>query len=370
VGFAEVLDRVASGVEGPLELAGAIARCADVEWMCVPAGEGTWWEVRGGGAQRPRATAAPARLVDFRFARSAPDGRLARVEGRALGRSPRFLASGFREVLIYVDRRHPGAPAVLGLSRPLSIEPALLESMLRVWFAIDALRDRLSAAHEDGRWSRLGRETACVAHDLRHSLTVVGLELERCAAEAAPGSPIVESVERARAEVGTASAICRRSLGRGEPASVSEPVDLAACLLDVARRATANAGGSPGERVEVRCAGDLVIRTDRSMLERLLQNLVLNALEASPDDRIVSIEASSSRAGEATIAVLDSGRGMPPKELSDLLRFGRSGSSGSGIGSASARACARALGTELEFRTRLGEGTAVRFRIRALEQTG
>jgi signal transduction histidine kinase len=106
------------------------------------------------------------------------------------------------------------------------------------------------------------------------------------------------------------------------------------------------------------------------MLERLLQNLVLNALEASPDDRIVSIEASSSRAGEATIAILDSGRGMPPKELSDLLRFGRSGSSGSGIGSASARACARALGTELEFRTRLGEGTAVRFRIRALVQTG
>jgi len=114
-------------------------------------------------------------------------------------------------------------------------------------------------------------------------------------------------------------------------------------------------------------AMERVIVGQKSMLERLLQNLVLNALEASPDDQIVSIEAASVRAGEASIAVLDSGRGMPAQDLVDLLRFGRSGSSGSGIGWTSAEACARALGAKLEIRSRLGEGTAVRFRIRSLD---
>jgi signal transduction histidine kinase len=367
VSFAEVLDRVASGIERPLELARAIARFADLEWMCVPAGDGEWLEVRAGGVCQPQAGARPSRIVDFDLAHSSPLEQLVRVGSDALARSPRSVAAGFREILIYVDRRHPNAPAVLGLSRPLAIEIAELESMLRVWFAIDALRDRLRAADEGRRWSRLGRETACVAHDLRHSLTVVGLGLDRCAAEAAPGSPIAEAVERARADLRHAGTICQRSLGKEEPVVAIELVDLAACLLDVGRRATEISSGRARTRVEVRCAGDLVIRTDRPMLERLLQNLVLNALEASPDDQIVSIEAASVRAGEASITVLDSGRGMPAKDLVDLLRFGRSGSSGSGIGSTSAEACARALGAKLEIRSRLGEGTAVRFRIRSLD---
>jgi signal transduction histidine kinase len=314
--------------------------------------------------------AKPSRLVDFGLARSMPLEQLVRIGGERLARSPRSVAGGCREILFYVDRRHPDSPAVLGLSRPLAIELAQLESLLRVWFAIDGLRDRVRRADEDLRWSRLGRETACVAHDLRHSLTVVGLELDRCAADAVPGSPIAEALERARAELRTAGTICQRSLGKGETIAASEPVQLAACLLDVGRRATEIAGSRSGTRVEVRCPGDVVIRTDRSLLERLLQNLVLNGLEASPDGRAVSIEAESLRAGEASIAVVDSGRGMPSKDLADLLRFGRSGSKGTGIGSASAEACARALGTELEIRSRLGEGTAVRFRIRSLEPRG
>jgi signal transduction histidine kinase len=239
--------------------------------------------------------------------------------------------------------------------------------MLRVWFAIDALRDRLRQADEDGRWSRLGRETACVAHDLRHSLTVVGLELDRCAAEAAQGSPIAESIERARADLRIAGTICQRSLGKAAPVLASEAVELASSLLAVGRRATEISKPRGRARVDVRCAEDLVVRTDRSILERLLQNLVLNALEASREDDVVSIEATSDRAGEVSIAVFDSGRGMPQKDLADLLRFGRSGASGSGIGSASAEGCARALGTVLEIRSRLGEGTAVRFRLRSLE---
>jgi signal transduction histidine kinase len=54
---------------------------------------------------------------------------------------------------------------------------------------------------------------------------------------------------------------------------------------------------------------------------------------------------------------------MPRAELADLLRLGQSGGRGNGIGTASAEDCARALGSGLEFRSRLGRGTEVRFRI-------
>jgi two-component system sensor histidine kinase HydH len=147
-------------------------------------------------------------------------------------------------------------------------------------------------------------------------------------------------------------------------------VRLADLLREIGRKASGISRAGDRTPVEVRCAEDVEVRTDRVLLGRLLQNLVLNALDASPEGQAVLLEAAAVANGEVSIAVLDTGRGMPRAELADLLRFGRSGSSGTGIGSASAEDCARSLGSVLEVRTRLGRGTEVRFRIRSLEPAG
>lgn len=351
--------------EPAIELARAIAAFAGLDWLCLPDGEGAWTEVRARGSRWRRSEARPSRCIEFGALRALPPDRLVRVDEASLGRSPRWAAADFREVLLFLDPRRLDAPAVLGCRRPLGprvAETAHLEAILRSWFAVVAARERVHQGEEELRWSRIGKQTACLAHDLRHSLTFVGLELDRCAAESAGESRISERIERARAELRAAAEVCEQSLGRPDARRPGKSFRLAELLREVAHRAkgVSEARG----RIDLVCAEDLEVSADRALLGRLLQNLVLNALDASHVDGLVAILAERSSSGDVSIAVRDSGRGMPRAEIAHLLRLGRSGSGGHGIGSASAEDCARGLGSALEFRSRLGRGTEVRFRIR------
>jgi signal transduction histidine kinase len=348
--------------EPAIELARAIAAYAGLDWLCLPDGDGEWTEIRGRGSRWRRSEARPARCIEFGALRSLPSDRLVRVDEAALGRSPRWAAADLREVFLFRDARKLDAPAVLGLRRPMAAETSHLETLLRSWFAVGVARERVRQDEEEVRWDRIGRQTACLAHDLRHGLTLVGLELDRCAAEAVGESRVSEGIARARAELRATAEVCEGGLGRTEVRDPGTSFLAVEVLRDVVRRAHAISGARA--RVELRCAADLEMRTDRVILGRLVQNLVLNALEASPADAVVALEVARSPVGDVTIAVRDSGRGMPRAELAGLLRLGRSGGGGSGIGTASAEDCARALGSSLEFRSRLGRGTEVRFRIR------
>jgi signal transduction histidine kinase len=122
--------------------------------------------------------------------------------------------------------------------------------------------------------------------------------------------------------------------------------------------------------VRTTCPPGARARGDAVFLGRLVQNLVLNALEASPRGSGVEVEVRRVGMGEVSLAVRDHGKGMAAAEIQQLLAIGRSGSGGTGVGSASLEACARALGVELEVRSTLGVGTEVAFRLRSPRTAG
>lgn len=120
---------------------------------------------------------------------------------------------------------------------------------------------------------------------------------------------------------------------------------------------------------------------DFDRLQQLLINLVDNAIKYTPPGRevllIANRVAASNGAGQIEISVIDSGPGIPEKELPRLTeRFYRADKArsrdlgGTGLGLAIVKHIVQAHLGELQFDSTLNQGTTVRVRLPAAPADG
>jgi two-component system sensor histidine kinase MtrB len=221
--------------------------------------------------------------------------------------------------------------------------------------ALEAKIEALSAAQ-----ARERRFTADVAHELRTPLTglvgeasLLAEHVDRMPPESRrPAELLISDVGRLRALVEELMEISR--LDSGAESVQAESVDLAALTRAVLR--------SRGweERVTLD-GGEAVVTSDPRRLERILANLVGNALEHGAD----GIEV---RVGSDFVEVSDHGPGIAPEHLPHVFeRFykadpSRSGR-GSGLGLAIAQENARLLGGEIQVESEPGQGSRFTLRL-------
>jgi two-component system sensor histidine kinase KdpD len=119
--------------------------------------------------------------------------------------------------------------------------------------------------------------------------------------------------------------------------------------------------GEAGRSVSVRIPEELpAVRADPALLERILVNLIGNALRFSPADRSPMLTASE-HGGQVELRVVDHGPGIPESERDHVfLPFQRLGDrdnhSGVGLGLALSRGLAEAMGGSLAPETTPGGG--------------
>jgi two-component system sensor histidine kinase MtrB len=147
-------------------------------------------------------------------------------------------------------------------------------------------------------------------------------------------------------------------LDAGAESVQAQNVDLAALT-----RAVLRARGWE-ERVHLD-GGEAVVESDPRRLERILANLVGNALEHGADGVEVRIGRDDSR---AFVEVEDRGPGIAPEHLPHLFeRFYKADPSragrGSGLGLAIAQENARLLGGEIQVESELGRGSRFTLRL-------
>jgi two-component system sensor histidine kinase MtrB len=233
--------------------------------------------------------------------------------------------------------------------------------------ALEAKIEALSRAQERER-----RFTADVAHELRTPVTALVAEAsllrehlaELPGAAQRPAELLVGDVMRLRQLVDALMEISR--LDSGTEAVRDAEIDLAGVIRAII------AGRGWGERVRFEAPammlpGDptrpLMVRTDPRRLERVLANLIANAVEHGG----AGVEVRLVPAGPAVvrIEVADRGPGIAPEHLPHLFdRFYKAdparSSAGSGLGLAIARENARVIGAGIEIRSEPGVGTEVR----------
>jgi signal transduction histidine kinase len=224
----------------------------------------------------------------------------------------------------------------------------------------DALESKINALSE--AQARERRFTSDVAHELRTPLTALVGEasllrehLDQMPPDARrPVELVIHDVARLRRLVEELMEISRFDAG-SEDVSV-EPVDLAALVHATIR----TRGWEP--KVGVR-AQDIVVGSDRRRLERIVANLIGNAMEHGGPNVQVLVGSSG---GAAFVEVSDDGPGIDAEHVPHLFdRFykadrSRSGR-GSGLGLAIAAENAHLLGGDIQVWSERGLGS--RFRL-------
>jgi signal transduction histidine kinase len=219
--------------------------------------------------------------------------------------------------------------------------------------------DGLAAALERDR-----RFTADVAHDLRTPLTALVAEAELLRRHLddlpvparRPAELLIGDVRRLRRLVEDLMELSR--LDAGAAPLRLERLDLAAVATSVVERL------DPGQRIQLDVEPTPVLG-DRRRLDRILSNLVANALEHGRTDVCVRARPEGDR---ACAEVSDHGPGIPPERLPSLFdRFSRGDAArsggGSGLGLAIARENATLLGAELDVTSAPGSGASFTLRL-------
>jgi signal transduction histidine kinase len=226
----------------------------------------------------------------------------------------------------------------------------------------EALEAKVTALSE--AQARERRFTSDVSHELRTPLTALVAEasllaehLDRMPDEARrPAELLVNDVARLRDLVEDLMEISR--LDAGEARIRKEPVDIGSLVR------TAVHSRRWDDRVAIE-PEQVVVSTDPRRLERIVANLVGNALEHAGRD--VSVRVGKDGVA-AFVEVSDRGPGIPPDRLPHVFdRFYKADSSrsgpGSGLGLAIALENARLLGGDVEVWSEVGRGTRFTLRL-------
>ncbi len=219
---------------------------------------------------------------------------------------------------------------------------------------------------------------ADASHQLRTPLTALRLSLDNIA-DGVDDEFVREDVEQATAEVVRMSRLVNGLLvlARAEAkVTAAEPLplrEIVAERLSVWRPAADERGVHIALRGSVVDGRPLVLASP-GHLEQVLDNVLSNALEVSPDGATITVR-SESRGDEVELTVADEGPGMSDAEKSRAFdRFwrgqGLTGRSGSGLGLSVVRQLVTDDGGTVTLRDAPGSGLSVAITLRASPRSG
>ena len=305
--------------------------------------------------RRPRPSIARgsgcARTSPFRCARAAASPACCRSRGCAGGRlvrrddhPPHHPGRGLRQ--------HPGARPLGGGGAPAA---------------------RAVLARRPGRRAS-ATLTAAIAHEINQPLAAIlsnaqaGLaNLGRGEARPEVMREILEAVvrddKRAAETIRTMRAFLRQDEGG------RERIDLAEALREVLQL-LATELGRQGIRIETRLEPGCWVKADKTQLEQVAVNLVLNAAAAMqacpPGERRLRLRAGPADHGRIAVEVDDAGPGIPAQHIDAVFEpFWTTRKNGLGLGLAICRSIVEAHGGAIRAVPNAGRGVTFRFELAA-----
>jgi two-component system sensor histidine kinase KdpD len=208
---------------------------------------------------------------------------------------------------------------------------------------------------------------AAVSHDLRTPLASVKAGVSSLRQNDVAWSPldrdelvlsIAEGAERLEHIIGNLLDMTRVSTGTVQP--LLRPTAVEEVLLPAVRAVQP-------ERLHIDVPEDLpMVSADPGLLERVLDNLVANAVRFSPPDRQVVVSTRTT-ADAVVIDVVDHGPGVAPPRRNDMFvpfqRLDDRGPTGVGLGLAVARGFIEAMGGSIAAESTPGGGLTMRLRL-------
>ncbi|MFF7709826.1 ATP-binding protein [Pseudomonas sp. NPDC007930] len=249
---------------------------------------------------------------------------------------------------------HPFMPAAMALS--VLAVPA---------YALFLAREAHQLATEQVRASQeQARLLAQASHDIRQPIQSIGLFTAclRNSALDAEQQRMIDNIDHSLVNVGQlfGQLIDQYHLDQGPIQANAQPFDLHALLHTLARQNEA-AARAAGAQLRVRATRQWAY-SDPTLLARMVQNLISNAIKYAPGSRVLI--GTRRRNGALALEVHDRGPGIDSHQLGRVFEeFYRNAPSaevaGHGLGMAIVQRLASVLGLGLRVRSQPGRGTAV-----------
>ena len=273
----------------------------------------------------------------------------------------RFRAGGFRTFEPFADSGRTGdGDEIAQLGHAYDEMAARIGEQLDALEKTDALR-REMVAH--------------VSHDLRTPLATLHGYIETLKLKDAELQPAererylavaLDQSERLRRLVGDLFELAKLDAHEQMPAC--EPVSLPELVSDIAQKFQLEAQRR-GATIDIDADDGLpMVDADIALVERVLENLIDNALSHSPQGGAIRIPITANR-DTVRVTVSDTGPGIAPEHLPRVFdRFyqvenAHRGNAHAGLGLAIAKRIVELHGARLEVESTLGHGTAFSFQL-------
>lgn len=218
-------------------------------------------------------------------------------------------------------------------------------------------------------------DVATLSHDLKNPLSMIALDVG--VLQVLLGESRSLELHRALARIEHNVAFASKlihdlldlaAIGVAPLPGPMEPLELGALIAEVVEHTTS---GAARERVHCHSAGPVVVMGDAARLERVVGNLLLNALKFSDGAVELQLALDDTR---ARLTIADHGPGIAPADRELIFeKFRRTreanGSDGVGIGLYVSRKIVEAHGGRIGVDSQLGEGARFFVELPALVGT-
>lgn len=290
-----------------------------------------------------------------------------------------FLMLNLRRTARNIERVTRGAVAIAGgkLNERIEVrssdETRLLAETLNVM--TERLREQIAREAESRQFASFMRLSAILTHDLKNSILALSLlvsnmeqQFDREEFRADAMRSLTDATDKLRALVAKLSEPVRSLSGEFKR---PRPVD----LIPVIKRALARTAepAATSHEVEIHLPSSLVAIADDERIEKVVENLVLNAIEAMGGKKgKLTVWAGPAEESFVSISVSDTGPGMTEEfQRTKLFHpFATTKKNGVGLGLYTCRELVRALGGRVEVESKRGSGTTFRIVLPSGEITG
>jgi signal transduction histidine kinase len=290
-----------------------------------------------------------------------------------------LLMLSLRRTARSIERVTEGAVAIAGgkLDQHIEVRSSDETRLLAETFnaMTDRLREQIARETETRQFESFMRLSAMLTHDLKNSILALSLlvsnmeqQFDREEFRADAMKSLTEATDKLRALVAKLSEPVRSLSGEFKR---PRPHD----LIPIIKRAlalTAEPSASLHE-VEIHLPSSLVAVIDDERIERVIENLVLNALEAMGRKKgKLTVEAGPAEEGFVFFSVSDTGPGMTEEFQRKKLfhPFATTKPQGVGLGLYTCRELVKALGGRIEVESKRGSGTCFRIVLPSGQITG
>jgi len=243
--------------------------------------------------------------------------------------------------------------------------------------AKEEIQQQAAELHRAAQLSFIGELAAGLAHEIKNPLAGIQGAVDILIRRRESSDPELEVLTGIRQQVERIDGTVRALLDRARPRTLhrerTSVAELTGRAVNVARSQLG--AGAKGKQVRVEFeppAHDLVLSIDPSLIEDAILNLIINAIEAVPDDGRVRVEIRKELndsepehiQDEAIIEVSDNGCGIAAEDLTRIFNpFFTTTDGGTGLGLPAVRRIVRVHGGRIDVSSTIGEGSTFTIRL-------